>query len=125
MGAGVEDGWSTSWADCPSHSIVPATGIGPGPSPELGASMTARRFDRRQLLDAAFEKASCDDLGDPTWQEGLDRVLDDLGSTAQLNEVGATMAETEIVNSCPTGWASSNGGGPTPRWPAGPSPSRW
>jgi hypothetical protein len=60
--------------------------------------MTARRFDRRLLLDAAFEKASCDDLGDPTWQEGLDRVLDDLGSTAQLNEVGATIVETEIVN---------------------------
>ncbi len=60
--------------------------------------MTARHFDRQQLLDTAFERTALDDLGEPTWAEGLDRLLDDLVSSARLNDVGAAMVETEIVN---------------------------
>ncbi|MGH3579731.1 MAG: sulfotransferase family protein, partial [Mycobacterium sp.] len=60
--------------------------------------MTTRRFNREQLLGAAFERTGHDDLGEPTWQEGLDRLLDDLADSARLNEVGVALVETETVN---------------------------
>jgi hypothetical protein len=60
--------------------------------------VTTHRFDRRQLVDTAFERTGLDDLGEPTWEEGLDRVLVDLGRTARLNEVGVAMVETEMVD---------------------------
>ncbi|HEY7917102.1 MAG TPA: sulfotransferase [Acidimicrobiales bacterium] len=60
--------------------------------------MTTRRFNRQQLVDAAVERTGLDDLGEPTWQEGLDRLLDDLGDSARLNDVGVVLVETETVN---------------------------
>lgn len=52
---------------------------------------------RDRLTEEASAATGLDDLGEPDWQEGLDRLLDDLGSTARLNEVGRAMVETELV----------------------------
>ncbi len=59
--------------------------------------MTAM-FRRDQLVETAFGGTGLDDLGEPSWQEGLDRLLDGLDGTARLNDVGTVMVETELVN---------------------------
>ena len=38
-----------------------------------------------------------DDLGESTWQEGLDRMLDDLDRSAHLNELGVTIVQSEFT----------------------------
>lgn len=45
----------------------------------------------------AIERAGSDDLGEDTWEEGLDRVLDGLVVEADLNEVGVEVAVGQIV----------------------------
>ena len=37
------------------------------------------------------------DMGDPSWRDGLDRLLVDLAGPAQLNDLGRTIVETEMV----------------------------
>ena len=37
------------------------------------------------------------ELGEPTWREGLDRLLDDLDGSARLNDVGRSIVETEVT----------------------------
>ncbi|HUY65639.1 MAG TPA: sulfotransferase [Acidimicrobiales bacterium] len=59
--------------------------------------MTYRGFNRAQLVETAVELTGLDDLGDPTWQEGLDRLLDDLTDSARLNDVGVVLVEAETV----------------------------
>lgn len=54
--------------------------------------------ERDQLVEAAATATGLCDLGEPSWQEGLDRLLDDLASSAQLNDVGRVMVETDLVN---------------------------
>ena len=51
---------------------------------------------RDQLVDDAITATGLDDFGEPTWQEGLDRLLDSLTGEARLNELGATVVESEI-----------------------------
>ncbi len=58
--------------------------------------MTAVSFDRDRLVAEAVAAAGFDDFGEPTWQEGLDRLLDSLTSEARLNELGATIVESEV-----------------------------
>jgi hypothetical protein len=56
------------------------------------------RLDRDRLVEAAVADTGLHDLGEPSWQEGLDRLIDGFASTARLNDVGRVMVETELVN---------------------------
>jgi hypothetical protein len=55
------------------------------------------RFDTDELLESAASATGLSDLGEPTWREGLDRLLDDLAGPARLNDLGRTIVETEVV----------------------------
>jgi len=58
--------------------------------------MTSHRFDREELVAAAMSGTGLDDLGEPTWQEGLDRLLDDLVDEARLHELGVEIVKAEV-----------------------------
>ncbi len=60
--------------------------------------MTNDRFDRDRLLAEAVERAGADDLGEPTWQDGLDRLIDGFRSEANLNDIGVEVAASDLVN---------------------------
>jgi len=60
-------------------------------------SGTSGRFDADELLAAAVAATGLDDMGEPTWREGLDRLLDDLAGPAQLNDLGRTIVEAEVA----------------------------
>lgn len=49
-----------------------------------------------QLVEDATAATGFDDFGEPTWREGLDRLLDSLAGEARLNELGAAVVESEI-----------------------------
>ncbi len=53
---------------------------------------------RDRLVETATTATGLHDLGEATWQEGLDRLVGDLERSAHLNEVGRVMVETELVN---------------------------
>jgi hypothetical protein len=55
------------------------------------------RFDRNRLVDQAMTATGLHDLGEPTWREGLDRLLDDLVAEARLHDLGVEIALAEIV----------------------------
>ncbi len=55
------------------------------------------RFTREQLVAEAIESTGVDDFGAPGWEEGLDRLLDSLVTTAQLNDVGVMVAGDGVV----------------------------
>ena len=57
----------------------------------------AKRFDRDLLLEQAVAQAGADDLGEPTWQEGLDLVLDGFAHEARLHELGVEIAADDVV----------------------------
>lgn len=57
----------------------------------------ADRLDRDRLLEEAFALAGADDLGEPTWSEGLDRVLDAFHTEARLSEVGVEVAAADVL----------------------------
>jgi hypothetical protein len=59
--------------------------------------MIATRFDRTRLVDAAMATTGEDDFGEPSWQEGLDILLDSLQKEARLNELGVEIAAGEIA----------------------------
>jgi hypothetical protein len=66
-------------------------GIGPrAPTALLGSC-------RHELVEAAVEATGLEDLGEPTWQEGLDRLLSDLDRSANLSELGATIVRTDLT----------------------------
>ena len=56
-----------------------------------------RRFDADELLAAATATTGLEDMGDPSWREGLDRLLDDLDGPARLNDLGRTIVEAEVA----------------------------
>jgi hypothetical protein len=60
--------------------------------------MATGRFDRHALVDEARARTTEEDLGDPSWQEGLDVLLDGFQNEARLNEVGVEIAASEVVN---------------------------
>jgi hypothetical protein len=60
-------------------------------------SAVAERLDRDRLVEEALARTGEDDFGDPTWQDGLDRLLDSLREEARLNEIGVEMAAGEVV----------------------------
>ena len=51
---------------------------------------------RDRLIEEAVAAAGVGDFGEPTWLEGLDRVLDSLANEARLSDLGAVVVETEI-----------------------------
>jgi len=55
------------------------------------------RSTRDRLVEAAVEATGLDDFGAPTWQEGLDRYIEALATTANLNEIGVGVADAGIV----------------------------
>jgi hypothetical protein len=59
--------------------------------------MSGIPFTCDQLLESAYEATQLCDLGEPTWQEGLDLLLEDLDRSANLNELGVTIVETELL----------------------------
>ncbi len=59
--------------------------------------MPSLPFTRDQLVESAVESTGLCDLGEPTWQEGLDRLLMDLERTAHLNDLGVTIVETDLT----------------------------
>ena len=60
-------------------------------------AVEADRFRRDRLVAEAIEATGVDDFGAPGWEEGLDRLLDSLVSTAQLNDVGVMVAGDGVV----------------------------
>lgn len=62
------------------------------------AAAAADRLRADRLLDEAVATAGVgDDLGEPTWQEGLERLLDALRTEAQLNDIGVEVAAGDVV----------------------------
>lgn len=59
--------------------------------------MAHERLTRDRLLDEAVAAAGTDDLGEETWQAGLDVLLDGLADEAQLHEIGVEVAASEVV----------------------------
>jgi hypothetical protein len=66
----------------------------PAPTQPPAGDVTATR-DR--LVADAVDATGLDDFGAPTWQEGLDLLLESLAATAQLNEIGVSVAEGGVV----------------------------
>lgn len=60
--------------------------------------MSTEAFDRDNLMEQAVAVAGADDMGDPTWQDGFDRLVDGFQTEAQLNEVGVVVASGDLVN---------------------------
>ncbi len=61
-------------------------------------AMVIERLGRDRLLDEAIALAGTEDLGDPTWQEGLDILLDGFQHEAQLNDLGVEVAAGDVVS---------------------------
>jgi hypothetical protein len=55
------------------------------------------RFDRDGLVAQAIAATGLHDLGEPSWQAGLDRLLADLVGEARLSDLGVEIALREIV----------------------------
>jgi hypothetical protein len=54
------------------------------------------RLRSERLVAEAIEATGFDDLGEPTWQEGLDRLLEGLREEARLHEVGVEVAVVDV-----------------------------
>ncbi|HEY5011158.1 MAG TPA: sulfotransferase [Acidimicrobiia bacterium] len=59
--------------------------------------MATTRLDTERLLADAREATGLDDLGEDSWQEGLERLVDALAGEAALNEIGMQIAAGEIT----------------------------
>ncbi len=60
--------------------------------------MGADRFDQANLVEEAVARTGEDDLGEPTWQEGLEVLLDSLRCEGRLHELGVEIAAGEVVS---------------------------
>jgi hypothetical protein len=54
-------------------------------------------IDPERVVDQARETTGLDDLGEDTWQEGLERLSDSLVSEAALSELGEQIAAGELT----------------------------
>jgi hypothetical protein len=63
----------------------------------VAALVTPLPFTRRQLVESACLATGLDDFGEPSWVEGLDRLLADLEHNADLNELGMSIVEAEFT----------------------------
>ncbi|MEY2588311.1 MAG: hypothetical protein QOJ67_295 [Acidimicrobiaceae bacterium] len=60
--------------------------------------MAEYSFSRDELTSAAVDATGLDDFGEPSWQEGLDRLLDDLVAEARLHELGVAIVADDVVS---------------------------
>ena len=60
--------------------------------------MGTYQFDSEELVAAAMDATGLDDLGEDTWREGLDRLLDDLVAEARLHELGVAVVADEMID---------------------------
>ena len=60
--------------------------------------MTTEPLDLDRLVDEAGRSTGLSDLGEPSWREGAERLVDGLTHDAQLHEEGSFIASTEITN---------------------------
>jgi hypothetical protein len=54
------------------------------------------------LIERAIDDTGLDDFGEPTWREGMERYAVELNETAQLNELGLSVAADGIVSDLST-----------------------
>ena len=59
--------------------------------------MGSNRFDHERLVEEATTLTGEDDFGEPTWQEGLDVLLDSLQHEARLHELGVEIAAGDVT----------------------------
>ncbi len=59
--------------------------------------MASERLDRDRLLAEAQEQTGEVDLGEPSWEEGFDILLDSLRHEANLNELGMEIVLAELT----------------------------
>lgn len=59
--------------------------------------MTDAGLDAGRLVEQATDATGLDDFGEPTWREGLDRLVASLRDEARLNELGGAIATGGIV----------------------------
>jgi len=55
------------------------------------------RLDAAGLVAEATEGTGLEDFGEPTWREGLDRLVEALDAEARLNDLGVQIVTSEIV----------------------------
>lgn len=55
-----------------------------------------------ELVQAAIDATGLDDFGAPTWREGMELYVSDLAASAQLNEVGVSVARDGVVGDLST-----------------------
>lgn len=54
-------------------------------------------LDVEALLERSAEAAGSDDFGEPSFREGLDRLVESLNREARLSELGSAMAEAALM----------------------------
>jgi hypothetical protein len=59
--------------------------------------MSNTRLDTERIVAEAREATGLDDLGEDSWQEGLDRLADSLAAEAALTELGEQIAAGEVA----------------------------
>ena len=59
--------------------------------------MTCARLDGARLVSQATAVTGLDDFGEPTWREGLDRLVAALDDEARLNDLGVEIVTGEIL----------------------------
>ena len=72
-----------------------------------------QRLDRERLVAEAIERAGTEDFGEPTWQEGLDRLIDSWCEEARLSDIGVEIAAQDVVTGLTnrlgiTAWATEH-----------------
>jgi len=55
------------------------------------------RFDRTRLVEEAVDQVGEEDLGEPSWGEGLDILLDSFRHEARLNDLGVEIVSAELA----------------------------
>src|SRR5262249_58010900 len=59
--------------------------------------MATARLDGARLVPQAIEVAGLEDFGEPTWREGLDRLVAALDHEGRLNDLGGGIVTSEIL----------------------------
>ena len=74
------------------------------------AGMMSEALDVERIVQLATDAAGSDDFGEPTWQDGLDRLTDSLAEEAAAQRARASRSRpASSSTTSPTGWASSTG----------------
>jgi hypothetical protein len=60
--------------------------------------MANEQIDLDRLLDQACSATGLDDLGESSWREAAERIVDGLNDEARLNEIGTIIASSEIAD---------------------------